>query len=83
MYHLSCVTQSKTQSNKLETLLRKYNRLALEVPRFAPIHFLRQEGLSNPLQDGVTLRYYVQQEHLRALAQGRQILAPFLIPSVT
>lgn len=53
MYHLPYVTVSRLQNNKLETLLGKCTRLALGVQRLTPIHFLRQTGLLNPLQDRV------------------------------
>lgn len=69
MYHLPYVTVSRLQNNKLETLLGKCTRLALGVQRLTPIHFLRQTGLLNPLQDRVALHYHVQQQRPRASAQ--------------
>lgn len=74
MYHLPYLTLSKTQTNKLEILLRKDTRLALRVPRLTPIHILRLAGLFNSLQDRATIHHHVQQQRLLTSLQERQIL---------
>ncbi|KAM7281625.1 uncharacterized protein ISCGN_006022 [Ixodes scapularis] len=76
MYHLPYVTLTRTQTKKLETALRKCTRLALGVPRFAPVHLLTDTGLFNSLDDRITIHEHAQHQRLITSQQRRQILAP-------
>lgn len=74
MYAAPYMHLAKTQAANLDTQIRKAIRLALGLPRFAPLTKIQATGFLNTLDDRITVHRSAQQQRLSTSIQGRAIL---------
>ncbi|KAM7289639.1 uncharacterized protein ISCGN_029768 [Ixodes scapularis] len=74
LYQLPHIRLTKTQTSKLETILRRGHRLALGIPRFSANYRIEATGTFNTLEERCDIQRQSQHDRLLTSKQGRQIL---------